>query len=145
MKSLPQKSAFGDPRDLDVKRAWQSLGGKSIEDAFRVFVQNPCGEIDNFRWVAPEAFVFYFPIVARYVTSEAAKGDSDTISSLAGILEFQLEHSRLGLSPVFRDIGALCQHIINCYEDYDLNYDLYGDVKSRYEQIAKNVEPNACT
>src|SRR5437899_3169078 len=129
MQAPPPKSAFGNMADLDVRHAWKVFGGRSLEDAYREFTQNPFGRVDNFRWVAPEAFVFYFPIVARYVTSEDAKGDSDTISSLAGILEFQLEENGPGLSPVFGDIEAISRHIINHYADYELDYDIYGDVK----------------
>jgi hypothetical protein len=82
-------------------------------------------------------------MVLRYVKSEDAKGDSDTISSLAGILESHLDEDYQALSAVFEDIAALSKHVITHYLDYDLNYDIYGDLKSRYEKIAKRVEQGA--
>jgi len=127
--------------DLDVRHAWRTLGGRSVDEAFRIFIQNPFGRIDDFRWIAPDAFIFYFPIVVRYVTSEDSKGDSDTVASLAGILESQLEQGGHAFEPIKGAIAALCRHVIGHYSEYDIDYDGYGDVKSRYEQIEKTVEP----
>jgi hypothetical protein len=129
--------------DLDVRHAWKILGGKSPDDAFQIFIQNPFGYVDIFRWIAPEAFIFYFPIVARYVTSEDSKGDSDTISSLAGILDFQLDKGIHAFMPIIGDIAALCRHIIIHYPDYDIDHDIYGDVKTRYQQIEKLFQPDS--
>jgi hypothetical protein len=145
MKTPPPKSAFGNTVDLDVKHAWKTFGGKTVEDAYRSFKEAAFPQVENFQWIAPEAFVYYFPVVLRYVRSEEAKGDSDTISSIAGILESQLHENRQALSAAFEDIAALSQYVISHYADYDLNYDIYGDVKSRYERIAKEVEQGACT
>ena len=131
--------------DLDVKHAWKTFGGKTVEDAYRSFEQAAFPQVENFRWIAPEAFIYYFPIVLRYVKSKAAKGDSDTVSSLAGILESQLDENRQALSDVFADVAALSEHVISHYADYDVSYDIYGDLKSRYEKIAKQVERGACT
>jgi hypothetical protein len=142
MKTPPPKSAFGNMADLDMRHAWKTLGGKSADEAFRIFIQNPFGHIDDFRWIAPEAFIFYFPVVVRYVTSSDSKGDSDTVSSLAGILESQLQQGRHAFMPIIGAIAALCRHVISHYPEYDLDYDIYGDVKSRYEQIGMVVEPD---
>ncbi len=142
MTTPPTKRGFGDWADLDVRSAWRDFGGLSVEEAAEVFIQNPFGRVEHFRWIAPEAFVFYFPIVLRYVTSGAAKGDSDTISSLAGILEQQIEEARGGLAAVGPDILAAARHIIENYSDFDLDYDIYGDTKGRYERVARSVEPS---
>lgn len=145
MKAPPPKSAFGNMVDLDVKQAWKTFGGKTVEDAYPSFEQAAFPQVENFRWMAPEAFIYYVPVVLRYVKSEAAKGDSDTISSLAGILESQLDENRQALSAAYADIAALSVHVISYYADYDVSYDIYGDLKSCYEKIAKQVEPSACT
>ena len=137
------KKAFGNLLDLEVKHAWKTFGSKTAEEAYELFIQNPFGYVEDFRWIAPNAFTFYFPIVVRYVTSDRSKGDSDTVSSVAGILESQLEEDSRGLSPVFREITKLCRHIISHYADYDLDYDIYGDVKTRYERIAKIIESSS--
>jgi len=59
-----------------------------------------------------------------------------------------LRHSnenRQALSSVFGDIAALSNHVISHYADFDVTYDIYGDLKSRYEKIAKQVERRAQT
>ena len=131
--------------DLDIKHAWKTFGGKTIEDAYQGFKEAAFPQVENFRWIAPEAFVYYFPVVLRYVMSEDAKGDSDTISSFAGILESQLDDNRQALAVIFKDIAMLSKHVISHYADFDVNYDIYGDLKSRYEKIAKLVEQGART
>ena len=140
MRPPPAKPAFGDMSDPDVRRAWNAFGGKSIEAAFQVFLSNPFGHVHNFLYVGPEAFAFYFPAVARYVTSDDSKGDSDTISSLAGVLESQLKHHTTALIPVLVDIAEVCRHVVGHYQEFDLDFDIYGDVRSRYEQIGQKVE-----
>jgi hypothetical protein len=145
MKAPPQKSAFGNMVDLDVKHAWETFGGKTVEDAYRGFKEAAFPQVENFRWIAPEAFVYYFPVVLRYVMSEDAKGDSDTISCFAGILESHLDDNRQALAVIFADIAALSKRVVSHYADYDASYNIYGDLKSRYEKIAKQVEQGACT
>jgi hypothetical protein len=140
MKAPPPKSAFGNMADLDVKHAWKALGGKSAEDAYQGFKEAAFPQVENFRWIAPEAFVYYFPVVLRYLMSDDSKGDSDTVSCFAGILESQLDDNRQALAAIFKDIAVLSKHIIRHYGDYDVSYDIYGDLKSRYEKIAKEVE-----
>lgn len=140
MLSPPSKAAFGDPADFDVRRAWKSLGGLSLDDAFNKFAQNPFGQVDYFRWIAPAAFIFYFPVVLRYVTGDQSPGDSDTVSSLAGILESQLEQHGPELEPIFSVIAALCSYVIEHYAVFDLQYTIYGDVRVRYEKIMMMVE-----
>jgi len=121
----------------------ENFGRKTTEEAYRIFIQNPFGYVEDFRWIAPAAFTYYFPIVARHLTSPDAKSDSDTVSSLAGILESLLGLHNRELASVFEVIAKLCSHIINHYSEYDLDYNIHGDVKSRYEHIAKIVSPSA--
>ncbi len=140
MKKLPTKSDFGDPRDLDVRYAWKTFGTKTIEEAYLLFKQNAFGCAENFRWMATAAFTFYFPIVPRYLMSPEAKGDSDTISTFIGILEDHWQSNAEELKPIHRQIEALCCHVVSHYDDYDLDYNIYGDVKSRYERMRTLVE-----
>jgi hypothetical protein len=140
MKELPIKSDFGDPRDLDVRYAWKTFGTKTVEEAYQLFKQNAFGYVENFRWMASAAFVFYFPIVPRYFMSPESKEDSDTISSFIGILETHWQSNAEVLRPIRKLIVSMCRHVVSHYTDYDLDYNIYGDVKARYERMRTLVE-----
>src|SRR5438046_520982 len=54
MKAPPPKSAFGNMVDLDVKHAWKTFGGKTVEDVYQSFKEAAFPQVENFRWIAPE-------------------------------------------------------------------------------------------
>ena len=67
---LPKKKDF-DPwhGDLDARWAWDQFGGLSIDQAYGKFIKNPEIHQEDFMFMGPKAFLYYFPVIERYITN----------------------------------------------------------------------------
>ena len=65
---LPSEGDF-DPYHgcLDAQCAWRNFGGLDLDSAYRKFCENPSYYQEDFMFMGPAAFTFYFPVVDRYL------------------------------------------------------------------------------
>jgi hypothetical protein len=144
MISPPSKQDFGIEDDLDVKSAWEHFGGKSLDEAYVVFTSNAFYYQEDLMWMDTPAFLFYFPIAIRYIMSESAKGDSDTVSSVAGLVAFRFKYDGVEATrSLFEQIKVLCDYVIANYDQFDINFDIYGDIKDKYKEIKRHIESSS--
>ena len=68
---LPTEHDF-DPfsGDLDAQHAWRSFGGLTLDQAHRRFRENPLCYQEDFMFMGPVAFAFYFPVIDEYLRSD---------------------------------------------------------------------------
>lgn len=68
---LPTEHDF-DPvgGDLDAQHAWRSFGGLTLEEAHRRFRENPLCYQEDYMFMGPVAFAFYFPVIEEYLRSD---------------------------------------------------------------------------
>ena len=77
-QNLPTEVDF-DPYQgcLDCQHAWREFGGLSIEEAFQKFIDHPMCHQEDFMFMGGRAFVYYFPVLDRYLRGFRADEDSD--------------------------------------------------------------------
>ena len=127
-----------DPYDsLDGRAACKNFHGKNLDEAEALFRENSLHYQEDLMWMGPVAFRFYVTAAIRYIQSEAAIGDSDIINCFAGLLEFRLEHESAELAPVARQLAAICGYIVEHYERFDLQPEIYGDVRGRFQVLQR--------
>jgi hypothetical protein len=65
---LPTETDF-DPfgGDLDAQSAWRNFGGRTLSEAFEIFLSNPLHYQENFMFMGCRAFGYYFPVIAKYL------------------------------------------------------------------------------
>jgi len=83
---LPGPSDF-DPwgGDLDALHAWKNFGDLSLDQAHRLFLENPAYYQEDFMFMGPAAFDHYFPVIDRYLR-EFRRADDDDDDGCAWIL-----------------------------------------------------------
>ncbi len=74
---LPAAGDF-DPwgGDLDALHAWRNFGGLNLDQAFRLFLENPLHYQEDFMFMGPAAFDHYFPVLDRHLR-EFRRGDEE--------------------------------------------------------------------
>lgn len=94
---LPEERDF-DPwgGSLDAQCAWRNFGGLSRPQAYDRFLENPLHFQEDFMFMGGVAFVYYFPVIERYLL---AAQDADEPSEreawiLAHCIKMQLLTSR---------------------------------------------------
>jgi hypothetical protein len=132
---LPTQTDFGDIECLDVAYAWKTFGGKTIAEAYELIRENALAHQENLSWMSRPAFVFYFPAAASYLMSTEASGDSDGVSSIAGLLENRLRDDPEAIAALSEVVVSLCGHVIDNFSKYEVNEGIYGELIPRYENI----------
>lgn len=95
---IPTKKDF-DPfnGDLDAMCAWEHFGGLTRLQAFNKFCEYPDYYQEDFMFMGEVAFVFYFPIIERYILESHIDNDDDSevdaIWILAHCIKNQFEYS----------------------------------------------------
>ena len=83
---LPIESDFDSVgSDLDAQTAWKNFGGLTIAEAYDHFNAHPGLSAEDFMWMGPRAFAFYFPVVEQYISN----GDGRQIDKIGLALQFQ--------------------------------------------------------
>jgi hypothetical protein len=85
---LPGLSDF-DPigGDLDALHSWKHFGGLNLDQAHRLFLENPLYYQEDFMFMGPGAFDYYFPVIDRYLRDfRSAVEDDDDDDGCAWIL-----------------------------------------------------------
>ena len=127
------------PEDLDGQSANRNFLGKSLEEAEELFRSNSLHYQEDLMWMGPVAFRFYVHAAINYIQSEEAAGDSDIINCFAGILEFRLEYEAQELVPIARQLALMCGRIVQLYERFEIDPDVYGDLRPRYQALEQTL------
>ena len=124
--------------DLDGWHAWETFGGRTLEEAYAIFSQNALAYQEDLMWMAPKPFCFYLPIALRYLESEQSRGDSDIINCLASDIDFHFEKGH-DISDAFSCIKIICDQVLTHYSKYDVNEEIYGDLRQQYEALRRKI------
>jgi hypothetical protein len=63
--------------DLDAINAWKHFGGLSLDQALRLFLENPLHYLEDFMFMGPTALDYYLPIIERYLRDYRRADDDD--------------------------------------------------------------------
>jgi hypothetical protein len=116
---LPIQSDFCIELGGDAGYAWSNLGGLSLEAAYQKFLECPEVNYEDFGWMFPRAFEYYYPVVDRYLRSANVADEFYHFDDgcQAGVLGFCLKsqfHWKDGSRPpdyVVSEIRELAQFV----------------------------------
>ena len=98
---LPGERDF-DPYegDLDAQVAWKNFGGLTLTEAYQRFLENPSTYAEDFMWMGDKAFVYYFPVLERYllvtpIWSEENGSEWCQVLGLGSAIQFQFTEESL--------------------------------------------------
>lgn len=133
---LPTERDF-DPYGgcLDAQVAWRNFGGLSLEEAYEKFASGPFVYQEDFMFMGPKAFAFYFPVINRYlceaVELPAEERDDRQAKLLAGCIQYQFEEMNARhLSHLKEAVLDLCEFVLGHLE-------YYVDARSNPAQIER--------
>ena len=121
LSELPLPSAtdfFTEGGDLDAEYAWTHFGGLTLEQAYRKFTENPDYYQEDFMFMFPKAFEYYFPVLDRYLRSvsqeeEDAMGDGWEVWIIGRGINSQLRQMAKSHPPryLLAEIAALSHFV----------------------------------
>jgi len=92
-QGLPRpKAPLPDPHDFaadsgcwDALNAWENFGKLTLPQAWELFSKNPLHYQEDFMFMGPAAFAYYFPVLDRHLReAQAADEDDDNEAWIIG-------------------------------------------------------------
>lgn len=126
---------MGGYESLDAAWARVSFFGKALAEAESLFRENALFYIEALHWMGPVGFEFYVRACISYIESDSAVGDSDAINGFASLLDEWARNDSGITETVASILASACWYIIDQYKKFDVDLDIYGDLKSRYVDL----------
>ena len=117
IESLPTQNEF-DPSGccMDANHAWEMFGGLTVEQASIKFLQHPEFYQEDFMFMGGGAFVYYFPVIERYILTVQVDpkldDEAEAVRFLAYCVIAQLEPENVEfVKPVLVNICRLVAQV----------------------------------
>ena len=133
---LPTEADF-DPfgGGLDAQCAWGYFGGNSIRNAFKLFRSKPYIHCEDFMFMGPKAFDYYFPVLDRYVCeSLGVEDEEDDVAYVGAAIETQMDIGGAKLP------STLIEEIAQLSRDVGLHYRRYLPPSKSHRRILRAWE-----
>jgi hypothetical protein len=141
--NLPTREEINIHDSLDERHAAKMFYGKTLEQAEVLFRENFLFYQEDLMWMGVTAFRFYVRAAIRYTRSPESQGDSDAINCFVGLLDFRLEKEHKELRPVAQALADACRYIVAHYDRFDVDDEIYGDLRPRYESLFQQFSANS--
>ena len=144
---LPTESDFCGPGvggpPPDAGRAWLNFGGLSLDAACQKFTECPEIYQEDFMWMFPRAFEYYYPVADRYLRTARVKGGDDYCP--AWILGCDLKsqfHWADGSRPpdyVVAEIRDLAEFVRHHVSRFSTNQDEQEQIDACWAKLQKTL------
>ncbi|MBI5801350.1 MAG: hypothetical protein HZA92_11605 [Verrucomicrobia bacterium] len=138
--ALPTEKDF-DPWNgcLDAQHAWKQFGGLDLEQAHEKLCENPLNYQEDFMFMGPKAFKFYFPVVDRFLRREREPWEFDDSQAwiLGKAMRLQLE--RRNDDELLKSIGDLCQHVRTHLSKYATDENEQAEIGAAWLEVESQL------
>lgn len=140
---LPRERDF-DPYNgnLDCQHALKIFGGMTLDQAYTEFCDRPEIYQEDFMFMGPKAFAYYFPVVDRYlreVTSNDPHDDCETVI-LAQAIKGQLDHDAVCRSiTILAEIRSLIDFVLMELARYSGSKKIRKQIRNTWTELADTL------
>jgi hypothetical protein len=124
--------------------AYDHFFGRSLEEAFALFVENALYYEEDLVWMPPPCFRFYVLAYTNYLLSESSRGDADGASCFFGLVDCRKEDISGSSELVIGEIARALEKLKGGQNWYDASEEIYGSFQDRALSCLKLIgaEPN---
>ena len=140
---LPRAKDF-DPYngDLDRQHALDIFGGMTLDQAYEEFCDRPEIYQEDFLCMGPKAFVYYFPVISRYlreITSNDPHEDCE-VAILAYAIKEQLNYDAVRQSiKILSEIRSLIDFVLAEVARYSGSKKIRKKLHTTWTQLAEKL------
>ena len=122
---LPTEKDF-DPwdGDLDAQYAWKNFGGMTLDQAYVEFCDRPEIYTEDFAFMGPKAFSYYFPVIDRYLREISSQEEDDhyDVGYIGIAIQERLEDKQVWRSTkVLSEIRSLTEFVLGNVTRYSVS------------------------
>ena len=140
---LPNEKEF-DPYNgnLDCQHALQVFGGMTLDQAYSEFCDRPEIYQEDFVFMGPKAFVYYFPIVDRYLREVKSNDPHDDCAAdiLAYAINGQLDNDDVsGSATIVSELCNLIDFVLLEVARYSGSKKIRKQIHATWNQLADKL------
>ena len=135
---LPTEDEINVHNSLDEIVASEHFLNKTLEEAEALFRENSAYYQEDLMWMGPRAFAFYLQAAINYLKSPHSAGDDHILSCLYEIVMFRLPEE--GFPLALNGVKTLIDYVVNNYEKFNVDKDIYGDLREKYRELQTQLE-----
>lgn len=137
MKPLPTREDFVTFESLDEISAFESLGGKSLEEVQALCQAYPLAVCEDLLFMGDEAYDYYVQAAIDYIRSPQSAEDDAMCSAFYAMLSSRADaRSEMVREPRIRDaLDFVIQH----FEKFNVSVRIYGDLRAKYVTLRQQL------
>jgi len=146
-KSLPSKEDFYYDGDCDERYAIEWYLGKDLEyTTSRYYKYSPLSTIQDLYFIGINAFRYYILGACRYLqnidTDDKYMIDdaSNVYCALVDIFDTKFKSNPKEMEYIASYVKEFSKWAIKNYEFFDIDEEVYGNVKEKWQELIKKVE-----
>lgn len=116
---------------IDTPRAYRHFFGKSLSDAFELFVEDALYYQEDVMFMPLRCFQFYVHAYIDYLLSDKSKGDSDGASCFFGLVEVRCEDFKTSGEVLLGRVRQVLMDLRGRQDWYAAHRHIYGDFSQR--------------
>jgi hypothetical protein len=124
---------------LDIPNAYEHFFGKSLDDAFALFVENALCYQEDIAFMPLPCFRYYIHAYMSYLLSASSAGDSDGASCFFGIVECRLADIKTSTSHLIERVEEVLHRLRDNQDFYEASAAIYGSLRIEAELSLKMV------
>ena len=141
---LPLASDFYRAPNTNAELAWKNFGGLSLADAYTKFLECPEIYQEDFMWMFPNAFEYYFPIIDKYLREVDINDDDDWTMDdgchawILGCAVHSQFHWKDGTTPreyVVQEISSLSEFVQGNLKRYSVKDDERTRIRNSWVKV----------
>lgn len=143
-RPLPSETDF-DPYggNLDAQCAWKNFGGLTRSEAYARFLENPCYYQEDFMFMGGAAFVYYFPVIERFLLEAVESDEPEDREAwiLAKGISIQLCASAHKIQQLSPRIFALAKHVRSNLRHYSAEEEERQSIDTAWAEVEARLAP----
>ena len=133
---VPTKADWGDLKaDPEVRYGYKKFGGKTIEEALSMFVDDPIERGAELRFSTVRVVDYYVFCYVNHLLSPASEGHSDVASVFIGLVLNRLERYPSQFEQVFDEIFPAVERVADEQYFFDADPNIYGSFSFKRDEI----------
>jgi hypothetical protein len=127
--------------DLDAAHAWREFGGMTLDQAYEHFLSNPLSYQEDFMFMGAAAFLFYFPVIERFLYNVRAENEWDDCQAWIlsqGIIQ-QMSDENGRNQQLLSRVAALVDYVLRNPNQYGTTIDEQERIISGWTELRETL------
>jgi hypothetical protein len=140
---VPTREEWGDLGiDLEVECAYKLFGGKTVNEAMPLFVENPIERTAELRFAAGAVFQYYIFCFAMHLMSPESADAADMASCFLRLVRDRASAEPTDVIKIWDQLGPVVTTVSKRQAFYDAGVSIYGsflELKREIEAALKHA------